>query len=294
MEKFYNTLINVSELEALLSVSAEHNNVVVIDCRFSLMEPGLGQKQYFESHIPNAAYAHLDHDLAGPITAVSGRHPLPEVNDFAAKLKAWGVHNNSQVVVYDHGPGAIAARLWWMLRWIGHKNGALLNGGFNAWCEAGLALSSEPFKPSAHDDVLSVSADQNMWLSTKDVQRDMSDIVLIDARSEDRFNGLVEPIDFVAGHVPGANNMPLEENLDPNGCFLDSGQLNQRFQSIAIGCGEDGDYHRVVHMCGSGVTACHNLLAMEMAGMHGSRLYVGSWSEWIRDPNRLVATESGV
>lgn len=262
---------------------------VVVDCRFNLLDTEAGRRAYREGHIPNARYAHLDEDLSGPVTPASGRHPLPDPARLADTLGSWGIHESSQVVAYDEANGAIAARLWWLLRWLGHEPCAVLDGGLAAWRRRGLPLSTAVPKPRAarfperHDD--------SLWVDSAAVLAEVihGDSLLLDARTALRYRGEQEPIDPVAGHVPGAVSLPLEGNLTSEGRFLEPAALRARFAG-ALG---ERSPEQVIHMCGSGVTACHNLLAMEVAGLSGSRLYAGSWSEWIRDPGRPVARGMG-
>jgi thiosulfate/3-mercaptopyruvate sulfurtransferase len=276
----YTTLIEPAQLSARLS----DPDVAVIDCRHELSKPAWGAEAYAAGHIPNALHASLDRDLSGPVGPATGRHPLPTVDAFATTLGGWGIDGSVQVVAYDQGPGAYAARLWWMLRWVGHSRIAVLNGGFAAWQEAGLLVTREPgvraprrFLPRPADSVSVTAAQLEQGLARGDVK-------LIDARGADRFAGENETIDPIAGHVPGARNRPFTANLDASGRFLSPDALRRGFASVA-----SDDASDVVSMCGSGVTACHNLLAMEIAGLTGARLYPGSWSEWIRDPRRRIA-----
>lgn len=260
---------------------------VVVDCRFDLNDPEAGRRAYREGHIPGARYAHLEEDLSAPVTPMSGRHPLPDHQRLAERLGRWGIGENTQVVVYDDAGGAIAARLWWLLSWLGHRSCAVLNGGLPAWRAKGLPLSvdvpapQEGTYPVLHEDTLA-------WVGAGYVLANIGKrySLLIDARAPSRFRGEAEPIDPVAGHVPGAVNLPLQGNLDKNQRFRDSAALKARFTAV-LG---DRPPSCAIHMCGSGVTACHNLLAMEIAHLPGSRLYAGSWSEWIRDSTRPVAT----
>lgn len=277
----YQTLISVDALHAL--PPAER---VLFDCRFDLAKPAWGENAYREAHLPGARYAHLDRDLAAPITATSGRHPLPSREDFARRVGAWGVGPQTQVVVYDQGNGMYAARLWWMLRWIGHRDVALLDGGLAAWNAAGLPLESQLPPPAAAREH-PLGAPLGGTIDVAAVQRDLASgaILLVDGRGADRFAGQNETIDPVAGHVPGALNHPFARNLDERGRFLSPQLLRERWQATLQGR-PPGE---VVAMCGSGVSACHNLLALAHAGIVGTRLYAGSWSEWIRDPARPVA-----
>jgi len=280
------TLITAAELAAHL----EDPDWVSIDCRFDLARPAWGEQAFAAGHIPHALYAHLDRDLAGAHTAASGRHPLPEPPALAAAFGRFGIDAAVQVVAYDQGPGAYAARLWWLLRWLGHARVAVLDGGFAAWQEAGLPVSTAPparpartfqARPSAYR--VMTTAALAAALGTGSLAR--GDPLLIDARSAERFAGENETIDPVAGHVPGAHNHPYAGNLDARGRFLPAAQLARAWRVSLRGRPPDA----VVVMCGSGVTACHNLLALEVAGLPGAQLYAGSWSEWIRDPARAVA-----
>ncbi|MGH8176293.1 MAG: sulfurtransferase [Steroidobacter sp.] len=257
-----------------------------VDCRFDLADPKAGQAHHRAGHIPGAVYAHLDRDLAGPVTATSGRHPLPTPESFAATLSAWGVSNTTQVIAYDADTGMFAARLWWLLRWVGHRAVAVLDGGYRAWLAAGLRGSADiPTRTPTH---FVARPDRSAWLETKEVADKVarSGWRLLDARAPERFAGEVEPLDTVAGHIPGAVNHPYASNLTTDGRLLGADQLAARFDQSQHGVNND----HTIAMCGSGVTACHLLLALELAGKSGAKLYAGSWSEWIRDPSRPVAT----
>lgn len=256
-----------------------------VDCRFDLANPAAGEASYRAGHIPGAVYAHLDRDLSSAITPATGRHPLPEPEKFAEVLSRWGVQASTQVVAYDSDVGAHAARLWWLLRWVGHRAVAVLDGGYKAWIAAGLPISAEPTQRARSNFV--ANPDRSMWLDVREVQDRLkhANWRLLDARAPERFAGQVEPIDSVAGHVPGAVNHPFTTSLGPSGRFLKPDELAARFDRSQNGVNND---HTIV-MCGSGVTACHLLLALEVADKHGAKLYAGSWSEWIRDPSRPVA-----
>lgn len=282
MDSFH-TIISPRSLKGHLDLS----RWIVVDTRFSLANSAAGPRAYQQAHIPGAIYADLDTDLAGPVGATTGRHPLPDPADFARRLGEWGIGNTSQVVAYDDAGGAVAARLWWMLRWLGHENVAILDGGIEAWKRQGFPLNSEPVSKSParfRPDPIRAA-----WLSTRDIETMLGSgsIMLIDSRAPARYAGEQEPIDKVAGHIPGAINAPFSGNLDENEKFLDPSSLKDRYRSI-LG---PMDPVNAVCMCGSGVTAAHNLLAMEHAGLHGAKLYVGSWSEWITDPSRPVIKE---
>ncbi len=268
------------------TLHAQLERWVVVDCRFDLADPEAGRRAWAQAHIPGARYAHLDADLSGPKRAELGRHPLPDPAALAAKLGAWGIGPDTAVVAYDAATGAMAAaRFWWLLRWLGHERVAVLDGGFNAWQVGGYRVDAEA--PRIAPAVFAERHDDRLWLGSAEVLAGLDDParVLIDARAAARYRGEVEPIDPVAGHIPGALNLPQDGNLGADGRFLPPEALRARFEAALGGRAPEC----VVHSCGSGVTACHNLLAMEAAGLAGSRLYAGSWSEWIRDPARPVA-----
>lgn len=277
----YKTLLAADALKEHLEDPAW----VVFDCRFALDDPDWGSREYQASHIPGARYAHLDRDLAAPKRPDTGRHPLPDAEAFARWLGENGVDNSKQVIAYDQGGGAFAARLWWMMRWVGHEAVAVLDGGWTAWTAAGHPVTDKV--PSPDPATFETRVDNDLWLTSEQLESALGDasIRLIDARGAERYRGDTEPIDPVAGHVPGAVNLPFAGNVDEQGRFKDPEELRRRFEAAKGEASND----RVVHMCGSGVTACHNLLAMEVAGLADSRLYVGSWSEWIADPERPVA-----
>lgn len=277
----------------LIDAAALHAHVhdprwVIVDCRFNLADTEAGRRAYRESHLPGARYAHLDEDLSDPITPTSGRHPLPDSTRLARMLSAWGIGPETQVVAYDDLGGMLAAaRLWWLLRWLGHKAVAVLDGGFSAWRRANLLPTAE--LPVVQPAMFVAEPDDRLWLTTAQVLALPTEHVVLDARGAARYRGEMEPIDPVAGHIPGALNLPTEGHLTPEGCFLPPTELQARFNAVLGGRSPEA----VVHSCGSGVTACHNLLAMEIAGLQGSRLYAGSWSEWIRDSNRPIAVGNG-
>lgn len=277
-------LVSVDWLAARLDA----DDCCVFDCRFNLVDPAWGRKAWLEGHVPGAVFADLDRDVAAPISPTSGRHPLPEPSAFAEFLARSGWRPGRKVVAYDAQGGALAARLWWLMRYFGHPDAALLDGGWTAWVAAGLPVASGEERPDPEAPV-SLAPDASMVLATEAVIRDMERgaIRLLDARDAERFAGRTEPIDPIAGHVPGAVNRPFSHNLDGNGRFRTAESLGTSLNASL----QDDDPASVVHMCGSGVTACHNQFAMELAGLAGSRVYVGSWSEWIRDPARPVAGE---
>ena len=251
---------------------------MIVDCRFSLAEPDRGEEEYLEGHIPGAVYAHLDRDLSGPMTGSNGRHPLPSVDQMAERFSSWGIDDAAQVVVYDSAGGRIAARLWWMLRYLGHDRVALLDGGLPEWQASQGELRAGREERPRRD--FTPQPRRDMVVGTDSVAQHL----LIDARAGERFRGETEPLDRVAGHIPGARNHPTSANLDEQGRFLAPDILRRRFEDV-VGTAA---LESVVSYCGSGVTACHNLLAMEVAGLPGARLYPGSWSEWCSDPQRGV------
>jgi thiosulfate/3-mercaptopyruvate sulfurtransferase len=278
----WNTLISA----AVLHQQLHNDNLVLIDCRFELGNAAAGHHAYRHAHLPTAQYAHLNDHLSGPVTATSGRHPLPGVKSLSATFSRWGIDSGKQVIAYDADNGAMAAaRLWWLLRWLGHEQVAVLDGGIKHWQASGFELSNSTFAPATREFKASV---QSSWVVDADVvaQRTASlDWRIVDARAAERYAGEVEPLDPVAGHVPGAKNYPFARNLQSDGRFLPAATLRDQFHALL---GAIPATH-IINMCGSGVTACHNLLAMEIAGIHGAKLYAGSWSEWSRQ-QRPVAT----
>lgn len=259
---------------------------VVVDCRFTLTDPQAGRAGYARGHLPGARYAHLDDDLARPPGAAEGRHPLPERDRFAATLGSWGIGADDTVIAYDEGSGAVAARLWWLLRWVGHERCAVLDGGFAAWMAAGGALEQVAPAQRARRYEPGRSATAGAVTTAELAARQAAGDLLVDARAAPRYRGEHEPIDSRAGHVPGALNRPFSANVTAEGRFRPAAELRAELKALLGG----RDPSRLIAMCGSGVTACHLLLAMEAAGLPGGRLYAGSWSEWIRDPARPIAT----
>jgi thiosulfate/3-mercaptopyruvate sulfurtransferase len=280
----HKTLISAAELAG----HAADPNWVIVDCRHDLVNLSAGREAYNAAHLPHAVFADTEAQLSGTRRgadgAFRGRHPLPARDAFIETLRAWGVNDDTQVVAYDAHGGMFAARLWWMLRWVGHEAVAVLDGGMAAWQAQGQPLSAEvAARPrgtiSARASLVStVSADEVL------ANIDSGERTLVDARAADRFRGENETIDPVGGHIPGAKNRFFKDNLQADGRFKEPQQLKADFAGIV------GDPARVIMQCGSGVTACHNLLAMEVAGMPGAALYPGSWSEWCADPKRPVAT----
>lgn len=276
----YATLIAAPELAAL-----PPNDVLIVDCRVDLADPDAGSRQHADGHLPGAVYAHLDRELSDLSKHGLGRHPLPDASAFSALLARWGWTPALQVVAYDAAGGALAAaRLWWMLRLVGATRIAVLDGGIQAWTGAGLPL--EAGVPTRMPTRVEARYDEAQLAGFDVAARAKSDpsMLLLDARAAPRYRGEVEPLDPVAGHVPGACNRPFADNLDDSGRFKRAQTLRHEFAAL-LGARKPAD---VVHMCGSGVTACHNLLAMEHAGLGGSRLFAPSWSGWVSDPSRPV------
>ena len=259
----------------------------IIDCRFDLKQPDVGEAGYHEGHIPGALFAHLERDLSGPITPDSGRHPLPDAQTLCATFSRWGIDSETHVICYDSQANAYAGRLWWLLRWLGHERVSVLDGGLDAWEQGNYTFDTDipqvtpsTFRGHPHNDMLVTTQDLAAQLGTHNY-------CIIDVRTPERFNGEKEPIDPVAGHIPGARNLPYQTNLDASECYLPPEALKKMYRRML----DETSPEQCVVMCGSGVTACQSLIALELAGLRGAKLYVGSWSEWIRDSNRPVATD---
>ena len=279
----YTTLISASELAAIAG-----DKTVVIDCRHDLMNPAAGREAYAAGHIPGAVFADTDHQLSGPKRGADGvfrgRHPLPERAALAETARGWGIDADTQVVAYDAHGGMFAARLWWLLRWLGHPAVAVLDGGLPAWQAAGQTVSTEHPAPRVGN-----FAEQASLVAQVDAGAVLDNLTsgartVVDARAPDRFRGENETMDPVGGHIPGAKNRFFKDNLAADGRFKTAQQLKADFAPLVA------DPAAAIMQCGSGVTACHNLLALEVAGMPGAALYPGSWSEWCSDPARPVAT----
>lgn len=280
-------LIATEELQQHLG----SDRVRIVDCRFDLADVHAGQRAYEAGHIPGAVFADLDADLSAPIRPDTGRHPLPDVARFATTLGRLGIDDDIDVVVYDGGPGSLAARAWWMLRWLGHDRVRLLDGGFQAWTSKGLPVVPGVERAEYRD--FYPQPREGMLVSTTELSGDLENIKalnLIDARDGARFRGEIEPIDAVAGHIPGARNLPFSLSLDASGCWRSRQELESMW-TAALGGARDAWW---IAMCGSGVTACHLAISAMEAGFREPRLYVGSWSEWIRDPARPVARGEGL
>lgn len=276
------TLVSCDELAAALGSQP----LAIVDCRHDLRDPQAGERAYLASHLPGAVFAHLDRDLSDLARTGRGRHPLPEADALCARLGRWGISRTTQVVAYDSADGAYASRLWWLMRLLGHEKVAVLDGGFAAWAGQGLPLEKSIPRPRPAGYTGRYDVKQVASIAVIAARGAVGGgAPLIDARAPERFRGEVEPIDAVAGHIPGAVNRHYAQNLDVNGRFKPAGLLATEFRML-IGASSPSE---IIHMCGSGVTACHNLLAMEHAGLKGSRVYAGSWSEWSSDPSRPVA-----
>jgi len=279
----FKTLISTSALALHLG----DRDVVVIDCRFALADTEWGEREYEAGHIPGARYAHLDRDLSGPKSGTNGRHPLPDSAALARTFGRLGVASGVQVVAYDQDNGMFASRLWWLLRWLGHEAVAVLDGGFAKWRAEGRETKSGRETPAARTFHGSPRADMVVDVTQVGSLMSDSDWRLVDARAPERYRGEVEPLDRVPGHIPGAANHFFETNIGADGSFRTPEDLRAHLAALLAGVPAE----RTVCYCGSGVTACHNLLALEHAGLTGAKLYAGSWSEWCSDPGRPV--ESG-
>ena len=277
----YTTLISTANLASHL----DDASFVVVDVRHDLGQPdSWGEAQYRRAHIPGARFVHVDRDLSAPKTGTNGRHPLPSIEACAAMFGRIGIDRSKQVVTYDQGPGTYAARMWWMLRWLGHDAVAVLDGGYTVWEREGRAATTDvpSVKPASFVARPTVAP---VGVAAIAANVAAPSLLLVDARGRERFRGEVEPIDKVAGHIPGSINRPFTDNMTADGHFKSPAELRAAFTAL-IG---DRAPSAIVHTCGSGVTACHNLLAMEHAGLSGTRLYPGSWSEWSADTKRPIA-----
>jgi thiosulfate/3-mercaptopyruvate sulfurtransferase len=260
----------------------------VIDCRYDLLRPEAGEQAYAEGHIAGAVFAHLERDLSGPKTSDSGRHPLPDPDRLAESFRRWGVDPDTQIVVYDAAGGPYAGRLWWLARWLGHENVALLDGGWQAALKAGLITEAHESTPARGRFVRTRPRQQAVDVSAVQAARTDPDWLIVDARAPDRYAGQNETIDPVGGHIPGAVNRFWQSNLQSDGRFKPAEQLRSEFSALL---GDRSPTH-VILQCGSGVTACHHLVALQRAGITGAVLYPGSWSQWICDPTRPIAVGS--
>jgi thiosulfate/3-mercaptopyruvate sulfurtransferase len=276
----YTTLISPAELAARLHDPTS----VIVDCRHNLADVDAGERDYRAAHIPGAQFMHMNRDLSGARTGVNGRHPLPRIADLVASFSDAGIDDSKQVIAYDQNNGMWAARLWWLLHWLGHPAAAVLDGGLDRWIAEGRSLTAE--EPRVQPATF-IARQPTPTASAGEIVEHLDDgaLTVIDARAPERYRGDVEPIDPVAGHIPGAVNRPYTANLTEQGTFKPAPRLRTEFQALL----KESPPESVVHQCGSGVTACHNVLAMAIAGLPGSRLYPGSWSEWIAAPERPVA-----
>jgi thiosulfate/3-mercaptopyruvate sulfurtransferase len=276
----FRTLISTS----VLAMHLEDDPVAIVDCRFKLGDESWGEQAYVAAHIPHAVYAHLDRDLSGPKNGTNGRHPLPDPDAVTRTFTRFGITSGVQVVAYDQDNGMFASRLWWMLRWLGHDAVAVLDGGFAKWTAEGRDTRSGTETRAAQTFIAAPRPDLLATVDQVAALRADRNWRLVDARAPERFRGDVEPLDGVAGHIPGAVNHCYQTNLDDEGSFRSPEELRAHMRATL------GDHpaDRIVCYCGSGVTACHNLLALEHAGLTGARLYAGSWSEWSSDPARPV------
>lgn len=269
MHKRYTTLISVNDLSEILKLP----DTIIFDCRFYLTDTSRGRKEYLQSHIPGAVYLDVNHDLSSPvIKGVTGRHPLPHPDILTSTLKSSGMNNDSQVIVYDQSNGAYASRAWWLLRWLGHNNVAVIDGGFKAWNSHGLPIENQWPLPSPGN--FTANLQKAMTVNRESI--DHVKAPLIDSREYQRYSGEIEPIDPVAGHIPGAICVPYMGNTNEEGNWKSADELKKRFVDIDSDSGDSPVFY-----CGSGVTACHNILAYKIATGKDARLYPGSWSEWI-------------
>jgi len=276
----WTTLISARELATAI------DDCVVVDCRHELLNPDAGPQAYARGHLPGARFMHQDHDLAGPKNGSNGRHPLPDRDAMAARLRAAGLDRGQQLVACDDHGGMYAARLWWLARWLGHAPVAILDGGMSAWKAAGFPLETAVPAPRQGNFVAQASLVRAVDTDAIVGQLGSSRFVVVDLRAAERYEGQTEPIDPVAGHIPGALNRPFQQNLGADGRFKPADVLRREYESLLAGRSPED----VVFHCGSGVVACHSVIAMELAGLAGSALYPGSWSEWCADPARPVAT----
>jgi thiosulfate/3-mercaptopyruvate sulfurtransferase len=280
----YRTLVDAETVRLHLDDPAWR----IVDCRHDLAKPRSGAEAYAQSHLPGAVFAHLDDDLSGPRTAGSGRHPLPARAKLAQRFREWGIGRGTQIVVYDASGGSYAARLWWLARWLGHDRVALLDGGLQAWQQHGFPVSAQPPQPPRGDFEAGTSLEPTVDADTAGrIGRDPGRL-LLDARAPDRYAGLNETIDPAGGHIPGAINRFWQTNLGADGRFKPAAALRAEFDALLAG----RSAAQTAVYCGSGVTACHDLLALSHAGLAGAALYPDSWSGWITDPRREVATGS--
>ena len=286
---FFNNIISAQALHSLPA-----SEVFIIDARHSLMDLNFGKNAYLEAHIPNAHFLNMETDLSGDKTGENGRHPLPDLDVLAEKLRTLGLRDDMQVVAYDDAAGAMAARVWWLLRAMGFERVAVLDGGLGAWCKAGFELNAEIPAPNTNTGTFTRKTSLNHTVTANDIaaQLPVATLTLVDARAPERYRGEVEPLDPVAGHIPTAHNQFMMNNIDEHGHFKPAELLRAQWMEL-LG---DTPINTVVNYCGSGVTACHNLLSMHIAGLDvsttGAAIYPGSWSEWCADTHRPMAKHS--
>jgi thiosulfate/3-mercaptopyruvate sulfurtransferase len=277
----FQSLISADQAVDLLG----NADIAIIDCRYDLFDSKKGQQDYQKAHLPGALYAHLKYDLAGPVIPGStGRHPLPDIAEFTKKLSAWGIDSNSQVIAYDDNSGAMAARLWWLLKWLGHDKVAVLDGGFDHWFENNHPVTDQISQPTPKN--FTPNLQNQMLVSSKEMKEliHTNEFLVIDSRAEERYLGITEPIDPVAGHIPGAANRFHKHNVNEKGVFKPKAHLEKEFNKLVNHKPAD----KVIFYCGSGVTGANNVLAFFHSGSGLAKLYAGSWSEWITDPNRPI------
>jgi len=278
----YKTIINADNLIEII----DSDNLVIFDARCDIKDSSYGIDAYNDGHIPNSIFIDIDNDMSSTKGPSTGRHPLPDPDELAEKLSQWGVDNSQQIVIYDDAGGAFAGRVWWIMRWMGHKDGvAILDGGLSGFLSAGGKLTTK--QRSRSRSQYEYNCKNDMFVSTEEVieAQYKVDTALIDARSKERYLGIKDPVDPVAGHIPGALSQPLGNNLTAKGYFKSPEELKLIYSKL-LG---DIESDKIISMCGSGITACHNIIAMEIAGIKDVRLYVGSWSEWITDSQRPIA-----
>ena len=276
--------ITIISAENLIK-SLQDENTLVFDCRCDIKDTTYGIQAYTEGHIPGSIYVNVDTDLASEKTPSSGRHPLPDVHALSEKLSQWGLSSEKQAVIYDDASGAFAGRMWWILKWLGHKKVAVLDGGLGSYMSTGGKLTTD--ETIFEKNIFTPNIQSEMVVEITDVEEAQYKMnkLIIDARSKERYLGIKDLVDPIAGHVPGAISHPLSLNLNKDGKFRSPEDLKLAFDKIIA----DTTSENVISMCGSGITACHNILAMEIAGIKGIKLYVGSWSEWITDKSRPIA-----
>ena len=282
--KYFDTFISCDDLFNL----HKSDDPIIIDCRFDLLNPDWGYQDYLKNHIPNALYAHLDNDLSRKITQNTGRHPLPDIEKINETFSKWGINSHKQVVVYDTASGSYAARLWWMLHYLGHSKVAILNGGLHTWLEHGYPVESGNVH-NTNPSIFNGIPNNSMLISTSEMENLINDkkFTIIDARSPEGYSGQSEPIDTIAGRIPNSINFFHQENLDESGYLLSKNELIQKYNLLF----EGKTANNVVVYCGSGVTSCMNVAVMKHIGLSTPKLYLGSWSEWIRDPNHPIIND---